>query len=430
MSLLRKALLVNTSEFICLVLALGQNILLARLLGPAGVGRYDLLYAAMHLVASIAALGLPTALLYYTQRDPERATQYLMSTVWSILALSTAAGGILVLVILVVRDYFGFVPWYALVGVWLYLPFVLERVTARNVLLIKIEAWRLGAMSVCSAGANVLAIVATYALGVFEWPDALLCLVFGTAVGMVTGWWWAGRRLDIRVSPGWRTIRQLLVMGIRQNWVDVMVMVNAQVSIMVVKWMMESFEDVGYFTRGQRVGMLVVTAGQAVLPLLFSRWASLPEDRVAPHVEKVVRFASTFGLVSVVGVVLTGRWIILLMYGHRFLPAVGPMVIMVPGAVCYLLSSVLIQVLGSRGRPELSAFSLALAAIVNALLSFALTPRWGINGAAVAALAGNLVLLVPLMVIVKRVSGVRLWQCLGLRRADILSLLQKRLKRT
>jgi Na+-driven multidrug efflux pump len=104
--------------------------------------------------------------------------------------------------------------------------------------------------------------------------------------------------------------------------------------------------------------------------------------------------------------------------------------LLVPGAVFYLLGSLFIRFVGSQGRPEWSGLVLLLGAASNAGLSILLIPRWGINGAAVASLAGNLVALAALLVIVQKVFGVRLLQCVGLRRADIRSVLQKGLKRT
>ncbi len=429
MSLLRKAILLNSAEFLCLILGAGQSILVARFLGPAGVGQYVLVLAAMRVAAQLSSLGLPLSFLYHSQRDPEHTTTYLMNVVWSVAVLSSLGGFSLVFVVGLFDGYFGRIPWYALLGIGLYLPFVLGRVVASNVLLIRIEARRLSLMRIVSAAANVLAILVMYMLASLHVPQAILCYVLAACVGMILGWRWAGSRLDFSIRPAWNRCRRLVLMGIRQSWVDLMLVVNIQVSLVAIKYLVDDFESVGYFSRGERVAGLVLVGGTAIMPLLFSRWASLPEDKIAAHVEKVMRLASVGGLVTVVGVLLTGNWIILIMYGSAFLPAVQPMTVLVPAAVLFLLSRTFIQLLGSRGSPELSVLSLFACAVTNAVLCLLLVPSMGITGAAWASLLSNLILLSLILVIVKWKYDIRVLQCCGIRRNDIQSIMEAILRR-
>ena len=170
--------------------------------------------------------------------------------------------------------------------------------------------------------------------------------------------------------------------------------------------------------------MAIVTASQAVLPLLFSRWAALPEARLTRHVELVMRFLATLS-VALIAVLLVGaKTFVLVLYGRRFLPAVAPMMILLPGTMFFLLSKVATQFLGSRGLPELSIAMLALGAAVNAAFSWLLIPRLGIHGAAVASTLGNLALWVSLMATLKSRFGVGLGRCLWLTRTDCRGILK------
>lgn len=422
MSLLRKALLVNAAEFICLVLGIAQTVLLARILGPAGVGQYAVVIAAMAVIAKLFSLGLPLSYLCFAQREPEARQVYLMNTLWATAFLSVLGGSIATVIIWGIPSYFGELRWYAHAAVLLYLPFVLLRVVTRNTLLIAIEARRLSVMAVASMLGGLVLTVILVLFGWFDVDQAIICHAFAAAVGLVLGLRWIRRYLGLSVRPQWPVFGRLLHMGIRQSWADLMVLVNAQVSVMLIKCLLDDFDNVGYFDRGQRVALLVVTAGQAVLPLLFSRWASLAEDQVAPHVERVMRFVSTVGLLGVAGILLAGKWIILIMYGREFLPAVVPMMILVPGAVLYLLSRTLMQLLGSRGVPELSALSLTVSSATNAALSWLLIPQMGMVGAAWAAVTANVVLLVCILVVVRRRFGVRMTRCWFMSRRDVAGI--------
>jgi O-antigen/teichoic acid export membrane protein len=424
MSLLQKALLVNSSEVACLVLGVGQSILLARLLGPAGVGQYAVIVSAMSLSAQLFSLGLPISFLYHSQREPEHTTTLLMNTVWTGLLPALAGGAALAVTIAALPRYFGVVPWFALVGVGLYLPIVLVRVVARNILLIDIQASRLGLLSVASAAGGVLAILVLWALSWFNLSLAVLCFIIAPLVGVLVAYPWVRMHFDLSVRPTWMVSRRILSMGIRQSGADLAVLADAQLSIMLVRYLMGDFESVGYFSRGQSVSLMVMAAGQAVLPLLFSRWASISTDRLSSHVERVMRFISTVGLFSILGILLAGKWIIVGMYGQAFLPAVEPMLIMVPGAVLYLLSRALMQLLGSQGIPELSVLVLFSGSAVCAALTWFLIPLVGIAGAAWAATLGDLVQLLLLFWIVKNKFDVRVLQCWWMRRNDIRLAIQ------
>ena len=77
-----------------------------------------------------------------------------MNTFWAELTSSVIGSVALVLMVVAVPSYFGVVPWYGLVAVALFLPFMLGRVVSRNVLLIKIEARRPSAVAISPAAAN------------------------------------------------------------------------------------------------------------------------------------------------------------------------------------------------------------------------------------------------------------------------------------
>jgi O-antigen/teichoic acid export membrane protein len=422
MSFLRKAILVNSTHITCLGIGIGQMVLLSRILGPDGVGQYAVFLSALMLTAQLASLGIPISFLFHSQREQDKSTEYLANTVWSMVVTGFAGGLILTAAIFAFPSYFGRLPWYGLVGTCLYVPVALQAVVGRNQLMLAIEARRLSALTLFADLANIT-LIACFCL--FDWlgpSEALLCFVTAACIRASLGWYWMRRHFAIHIKPSFALTDRLLRMGLRQSWADLMVLVNGQVGILLVKYLCDDFVSVGYFSRGLRMALLAVTAGQAVLPLLFSRWAACSEAELTRHVEKVLRFASTFSLIMLAMLWLTGRLLVLLLLGGEFLPAVGPMMILVPGAVLYLLSRTLMQVVGSRGTPEISAGMLFFTAALNAALTWWLVPRTGIEGAAWASTAGNIVLLAGMFLIVRRRYHVRLGHSVLMRVGDLRSL--------
>ena len=93
MSLLRKAILVNSTEFICLALGAFRTAVLSRVLGPAGIGQYAVVLSALVLAGPLSSFGFPLSFLYYSQHDRDNVKVYLINTISSMLVLG-AAGGI------------------------------------------------------------------------------------------------------------------------------------------------------------------------------------------------------------------------------------------------------------------------------------------------------------------------------------------------
>lgn len=424
MSFLQKAFMVNSAAFFALAIGVAQAAILSRVLGPSGIGQYALLISAMTLAGQLFSFGFPLSYLYHCQRDPGNSRAYLINTVWSTLVLGIVGGLVLSAVIYCNPSYFGDVPLIMLLGTCAYVPVVLQRAVTRNHLLIGIDAKRLSLMEISAVSAALVAVIIFALFGFLGVWQSVLCFIFAACIRSGLGWTWIRKEVFFSLRSTWKIISKLGLMGIKQSLADLMIIVNSQISILIIKYLMESFESVGYFSRAQRVAMLAVTAGQAVLPLLFSHWASFPKERLGRHVEKVVRFASTVGITLIITIIFGGKWIVLLLYGEQFLPAVRPMIIMLPGYVLYLLSHALIQLLGSQGVPEQSAVILFGGTATITALSFLLVPVMGINGGALSVVAGHIMIFISIILMAREKYGVRVMKCFIVNKRDIRGIIK------
>ena len=422
MSFIRKALLVNSTEFVCLLIGIAQTIILTRVLGPAGIGQYAILISAGILTLQIVALGLPYSFLYHSQHDPENTSEYLINTLAITIPLGLVGGGVLAGLIYFKSGYFGVVPCFLIIVLVLEVLVGLQRLVVRNVLMIKIQARSLSLMRLAVVLGSLTPVVILSYFGLLTVPLAVLATVLGTFFAMVIGWSAAKSYLDLSQRPSARMGSKLCFMGFRQGWADIMSVLDAQISLLLIKYFVDDFESVGYFSRGLRIAMLLITAGQAIFPLLYSRWASCSEEKLAKNVEKTMRFASAFAVFAIVCIILTGKWVVLLFWGREFMPAVRPMIILLPGTVLLLLAKIMVVLLGSRGLPEISALFLFVGAATNAALCWFLIPNFGIEGAAWASVSGNLVLFCALILVARKKFDLRVLQCIWVNKRDVTSI--------
>ncbi|NQV36096.1 MAG: oligosaccharide flippase family protein [Phycisphaeraceae bacterium] len=422
MNFFRKVLLVNVTALMSFVIRLVQTIILTRWLGPTGIGQYAVVCAAVMLGSQISALGFPVAFLYYSQHDPKQTSVYQIHSIWSGLILGLFGGGILGALVMWRPSYFGQVPGYAIWAVSLYAVCMILAGVGRNSLLRRLESKRLGAMTIASSLGSLALIGALAWVGQLTVASALVCLTGMQMIRLAVAWIWVAPTVDWHIKPRVEVLIKLGKMGLRQGGVDIMVLLNSTVNIMILKMMISDFEQIGFFSRGMQIAMLVVTASQAVLPVLFSRWASSPESQLTEHFEKVFRVVTTFSLLVIISILLLAKPLVIMLFGRAFIPAVTPMMILLPGTMLYLLGRVVIQFLGSRGLPEVSCVVLLISCAINALLSWLLIPKLGIHGAAMASSVSHVVLLGMLLCVMVIKFKVRIMRCVWLSLRDCRSM--------
>lgn len=411
MNFFRKAFLVNVTALVSFVIRLIQTVVLTRCLGPEGIGQYAVVCSAVMLGSQIAAMGYPMAFLYYSQHDPKQTRLYQIHAIWSGLILGVLGGTVLGAMVRWLPSYFGWVPWYGVLAVSLYAVCMILAGVGQSSLLQRVESRRISLISIVSAAGSLVLV------GGLAWADrltvgsALLCFTGMQGIRLAMAWFFVSGTVDWRIRPRVDVLTKLGLMGLRQGGMNIMILLNSALSIMIIKMMMSDFEKIGYFSRGMQIATLVITASQAVLPVLFSRWASLEESQLTEHFEKVFRVVATFSLLIILGILALARPLVILLFGPAFLPAVTPMMILLPGTMLYLLARVVIQFLGSRGLPEVSCGALLVACAINATLCWLLIPGLGIHGAAVASCASHVALLAMLLCVMVIKFKVRILRC-------------------
>jgi len=82
---------------------------------------------------------------------------------------------------------------------------------------------------------------------------------------------------------------------------------------------------------------------------------------------------------------LTSPIVIPLIFGARFRPSVPVIWWILPGTVAFAVAKVMAADLTARGKPEYNSMIAIASAALTVLLDFALIPRMGIRGAALAS---------------------------------------------
>lgn len=350
-----------------------------RLLGPEGRGQFAVAMATLSLLLQFFHFGLHSSSTYYLARFPGRravVTGLLTVFAFGFVGLVTAAAIWIVfeapaLVPNVPPEVLGLALSAAPPAMFLLLAgnawLGLGRTAIFNGLDLATRAVGLGSV-VLLLWWSVPALFAAYAAGHY-----LLAL---WAYWSLAGWTWP--RLDAAIS------REVIQYGWRMFLTSVfMYLVLRQDLFLVNAWLGSA--PAGQYSVAVQVSELLLMATASVTAMLFPRLTAMSPPQRWAATWRAVRWMAVGLGAAAAALAAVGRPAFELAFGDRFVGAVGPFWLLLPGLWCLSLNGVLLQHLAAGGMPWFAVFSTGAAAAMNLGLNGALIPRFGIEGAAAAS---------------------------------------------
>ncbi len=365
---------------------LPTNILIARFLGPAGKGVVTLLQLLVGQAALFLSLGLDSALLHFVGRK-NRSVQELAGRAMGLGAVLGGAGfGVLVVLLVWVFD--ELLPAEVTVVALLLaatVPLSLSVGFLRSLIRAcgrVIEEWSL---MLVAAAANLACVGAGLVLeggvrGVL-W-GLLAASVLSSGVTLVLAW----RLRILRRAPvlEWPGTRELLGYGAKLHGGNILEAMNDRFDLYLVAFFLGT-AAVGIYSIAVVVAELLWLVPGVLGSVLMQRVAVRSDEGANTMMGPVLRMTSLVLAAGATAWLLAGRWLIHLLFGEAFLPAYGPMVLLLPGTWALGLWRTMMSDLTVRGYPLFKTYTAAVAVVVTVVLDLLLIPRWGVPGAAVAS---------------------------------------------
>jgi len=188
--------------------------------------------------------------------------------------------------------------------------------------------------------------------------------------------------------------------------------------------------SLGIYTLALATGEVMWQVSRSVIWSSTGRVATLPKDESAQLVARVVR--SLIVVQVAVGLVLfaCGPWLIAHVYGARFAESGMLLRLLLPGLVLYSADGMLSSFIGVRaGRPALLLGLEAITLVVCAAATFALIPRYGLAGAAVADSLAYVIAFAVKVGMFARLGNVSYATILVPRPSDVPAVVALRLRR-
>jgi O-antigen/teichoic acid export membrane protein len=368
--------------------SVGAGVIVARLLGAEGLGALAVINVAVAMVVQLSSIGLPSANTYFIAQDERR---FLAPAAINSLVFALAGGCVLALglTLLAMRapGLFGYIP-PKLIGVAaLSIPFQLLTLLGLNIFLAVGRIDRFNQLDVVGQSfVLVNAIVALVALGAGLWTLVSLTTATTILVSLVIVWlvgrYIIGRGERVAWRPDFELFKRMMSYGVKFHISTLAGLLIFRADLLVVNHFRGAAEA-GVYSVASQVAMMLMVLPGVIATLLFPRVTAEAETRS----ELTCRVArhTTFVMLIVTLVSVPASLLLPLLYGAAFKDVTAQLLILLPGVFLIGIESVLVQYFNAAGLPPaIPLFWLATLAL-NLVLTFALVPRFGARGAAVAS---------------------------------------------
>jgi len=400
-------------------LGLAVGILLRRLLGPEGIGQFEVFRSTAVLAATIPPLGLGSASTYFLNSG--RASH--VDVLSGMMKFTIVVGILLAIVLTVIIDQS---PRFFAVSRPITVLFALGVAALMGRSLLK---WVLtadlavGRMVSLDLSQQVVLLVGGGMLmlwGAISAQLAIILLSMAHFASFFLALYFLRGHMDFRRRVNWRMLWSIWGYGVKLAAANILVVLTSSLTVLLLNHLTpDDFSEVGLYTSAVRVMGLGTLVPMAIGPLLYSKWSGEPAERRARQAEMAARLNFVYGLVAALGIFFLGGFILRILYGIEYVGGAAALDYLAPALLFAAQLSVFNNLLASDGKAMITAWVLFGTLIVVCTLTFLLVPSLGIRGTAIAVLCGNAFNAIACGYVCHRLYGLSLVRCLVPRWSDV-----------
>lgn len=228
----------------------------------------------------------------------------------------------------------------------------------------------------------------------------LTVLILGAVLLTKRGW--------LGIAPARPVMTGMFLYGIKLHIGELLALANQRIDqILITQWLPTS--AYGYYLVALGVSGSATSLIGLLGQLVFPKVAAAPDAAArAETLGRYMRLAVVLAVVGSISLYLLARWLVILVYGQHFAPAVTSLQIFAFGMGPIACRILLAQTFKACGRPKLIILAELIAFAANAVLLAILIPRFGIVGAAISLVVSQTISCIVLVVAVRARLGMAL----------------------
>jgi O-antigen/teichoic acid export membrane protein len=366
--------------------SLAAGIIVAHWLGAEGVGQLAVINVAVATIVLLGSFGLPSSNTYFIAQDQGHfRTAAINSLIFVLLVGSLLALGLSALASFR-RDLFGFVSPDLIRVAALSIPFQLIGLIGLNILLAvgKVREFNLldlAGQSFVLINAVLVLIVLNRGLQTLVILNTTASIVVSLLVVLLMGI--SARSL---ARSRWRAdmglLRGMIEYGIKFHISILAGAIIIRADLLVVNHFRGAAEA-GVYSVASQFALLLMLLPGVIATLLFPR-VTTEQDSRGETTCRVTRYTTVIMFLCCLAAVPFSL-LLPVVYGAAFSDATRLLLILLPGVYLMGLESVLVQHFNAIGLPRAIPLYWVATLALNLILVFALVPRFGAQGAAIAS---------------------------------------------
>jgi len=398
------------ARIVIIIAGLVTSVIMARTLGPAGKGLFSLAILTSGMVFIAMNLGVGTASGFFLGR--KKATLEELAGNWLSLSVVIGVGALglsLALAPVLVPRFVPSVPLWAVVTALFAAPFsilvfnflMLFRANDDFLNFNIVEVLQPVAFFVLFTSCAILVPTRLLEASIAVWLVSHVATGLGAILLMA--------RL-VRLAPRWNgaLVKGALRFGVQQNLGNLLDFLNYRFDMLLVNYYLEP-AYVGYYSISVVIAEKLWYVPNVLSAVLHPRVAHAGEEGAANRdTAQVSRITVLIIGVGSLAILLLGRLLVRILYSNRFLPAVTPLFLLLPGIFMISLAKILTSDLTARGYPRANMWAGLVAIVSNVILNVILIPRMALGGAALSSTVSYSLYAVVIVIYFMRVTGVRL----------------------
>jgi O-antigen/teichoic acid export membrane protein len=378
---------------VTVLLGFGISSIVGRTLGTEGKGIYEVVILLPIMLQWLFNLGITTASTYYVahgDHDVAGATRGNIT-----LSFWMSLFGLLIGFLIVYfagASVFPGIPNLILLLSLAALPFLYFRGNLNAILQGQQDFRAYSLVEIIPSVVTFTLLIGLLLASSVQVVDVVLAYLLGNAIAAVTVIVILKRRsskfqplFSLRIDRAY--FSQMLNYGLKSQLNIISIYLLLRVDVLLINLVGKGAASVGIYSIAvlfaDRVWLVSGFASRIILPRIAAS-ESADSNRTELSL-MITRYTFWFSMLIAIGLAVLGEWIIVLIYGEAFRPAIYALLTILPGVILFNFGVMLSSDISGRGRPDITATQSGIAFIINLVANLILIPKYDYVGAALAS---------------------------------------------
>ena len=387
-------------------------VIISRILGPEGRGVYSLIILIPGMIMAFGNLGLGSGNVYFIGSKKHKVQDVVSNS----LIFSLILGALLVLVFwgLLQMDFFqkiiesNKIPQLYLWLVVLTIPLTLLLGFFQSVLMGRGEITNYNKINFLREILQLLFVIILLWVLKKGLLGAVLSHIVAIILAVLLSVFLVRNITRIRFGFHKGLVKDSFIYGGKVYLANMMSFLNYRLDMFLIAFFLNPLA-VGLYSIAVGIAERLFIIPGAITTVLYPKISSMEDSKANEFTPKIARHTFFIMVISAIFLLILAQPFIRLFFGNDFLPAVLPLIILLPAIIAFGVGGVLAADLAGRGKPEFALWGSLIGLVFNVVLNIIFIPKWGISGAAFASTISywidTLILLGAFLVISRKSLG-------------------------